>query len=510
MISLILGENLFQQGISSFFATNNDGFINSDLWKLLTIAGHRSGALSINVRFQDVVDSWVVLPGFPVLVVDYNNNEEKVALHQKHFKYSSSLNWNSISSLNDSNFFIPITYTTSKVKNFKDVRVDNWLTDNVIIFKLKDLGNKDDWIIFNTNILGLYKVQYSNSNWNNIIRGLDSDKHDGIHLFNRYQLVTDIMDFAQSGDVSYELMFNLLSYLRNEEKFEPWKASAFGFQRLIKIIHRTPLMDVFKEYYSELIQPLYAKHNYFTKFPEFSQTQDLFKLTVFALNWACSNDLDDCIDDTKKLFQKWRLGKDLDISLKFTPEVTYIFLCNAIRHGNMGDWNYLITEGNNFTFSKIAPEIIFNALSCSRDTLILSRYLSLILPLRSEEYLPDIAFPFLRLIMENPVGFDIGKTFLLNNFDAFQNSPNIKKLEIGRFFMHLASILISESEVNELRGFLKARGHFFKDYMPDIENSFKESQANIQWYKREHDKLKSVLKESIKNLQKKKDAETRR
>lgn len=54
------------------------------------------------------------------------------------------------------------------------------------------------------------------------------------------------MDFAQSGDVSYELMFNLLSYLRNEEKFEPWKASAFGFQRLIKIIHRTPLMDVFK------------------------------------------------------------------------------------------------------------------------------------------------------------------------------------------------------------------------------------------------------------------------
>lgn len=81
MISLILGENLFQQGISSFFATNKDGFINSDLWKLLTIAGHRSGALSMNVRFQDVVDSWV-LTGFPVLVVDYNNNEEKVALHQ--------------------------------------------------------------------------------------------------------------------------------------------------------------------------------------------------------------------------------------------------------------------------------------------------------------------------------------------------------------------------------------------------------------------------------------------
>ncbi|XP_075221696.1 aminopeptidase N-like isoform X2 [Lycorma delicatula] len=83
MISLILGENLFQQGISSFFATNKDGFINSDLWKLLTIAGHRSGALSMNVRFQDVVDSWVVLTGFPVLVVDYNNNEEKVALHQE-------------------------------------------------------------------------------------------------------------------------------------------------------------------------------------------------------------------------------------------------------------------------------------------------------------------------------------------------------------------------------------------------------------------------------------------
>ncbi|XP_075213540.1 uncharacterized protein LOC142319768 isoform X1 [Lycorma delicatula] len=35
----------------------------------------------MNVRFQDVVDSWV-LTGFPVLVVDYNNNEEKVALHQ--------------------------------------------------------------------------------------------------------------------------------------------------------------------------------------------------------------------------------------------------------------------------------------------------------------------------------------------------------------------------------------------------------------------------------------------
>lgn len=96
-----------------------------------------------------------------------------------------------------------------------------------------------------TTILGFYRVNYDEDNWNAIINQLYKD-NKVIHVYNRAQLIDDVFNLALANKVDYLLVLKLTKYLQNEEDLVPWYSAKNGFSYLLNRMRRNP------DYYKNL------------------------------------------------------------------------------------------------------------------------------------------------------------------------------------------------------------------------------------------------------------------
>lgn len=94
-------------------------------------------------------------------------------------------------------------------------------------------------------ILGYYRVNYDDKNWDDLTNQLKED-HSQIHIYSRIQLVDDILTLAEGGKISFDKAFNLISYLKNEKDFGPWKVAINRFKVLLRKITDENLYTLLK------------------------------------------------------------------------------------------------------------------------------------------------------------------------------------------------------------------------------------------------------------------------
>lgn len=68
-------------------------------------------------------------------------------------------------------------------------------------------------------------MNYDEANWEMIISTLMSKDAGKIPAINRVLLIENSLDLAKTGHIPYDVPFELLSYLRNEEEYLPWKTA---------------------------------------------------------------------------------------------------------------------------------------------------------------------------------------------------------------------------------------------------------------------------------------------
>lgn len=95
-------------------------------------------------------------------------------------------------------WWVPLTYTSQDSPDFNDTRVKAWLKGTETQTWLPHLPAKDQWIIFNVQQTGYYRVNYDQHNWNLLIQQVLTD-HQRIHIKNRVQMIDDVMNLATTG-----------------------------------------------------------------------------------------------------------------------------------------------------------------------------------------------------------------------------------------------------------------------------------------------------------------------
>lgn len=93
-------------------------------------------------------------------------------------------------------------------------------------------------------ILGFYRVNYDEFNWNLLTRQLKTDINE-VHVINRAQLVDDSLNLARADRLSYEIAFDLISYLSSETDYLPWQAALPSFSFLQTSLSGSALYDRF-------------------------------------------------------------------------------------------------------------------------------------------------------------------------------------------------------------------------------------------------------------------------
>lgn len=176
------------------------------------------------------------------LIVLTKSKEETIYLELSHFKKErfTLLKNDYNGSHGFSTWFIPITFT----KNFSDENYrKEWLKSSEA--QLDDLPQPSQWVIFNVNLQGFYRVNYDLQNWDLIVSQL-LDDHKKIDVVNRAALLDDAFSLARASVLDYSIPLKLAIYLSKEREYLPWKTTLNSLSYLNNMLKMTPVYEMFQ------------------------------------------------------------------------------------------------------------------------------------------------------------------------------------------------------------------------------------------------------------------------
>jgi aminopeptidase N len=216
----------------------------------------------------------------------------------------------------------------------------------------------------------------------------------------------------------------------------------------------------------------------------FHQKDDDPLLTKFhrinILSTACSVGHEGCIQNARALYAEWMNKTDPNVDNPIPTNLRRTIYCNGIRHGGEKEWDF---AWRRYLESNVATEkaIILLALSCTRETWILNRYLHWAIKPGSGIRKQDS-----RSVMSGVANNDVGN-FLAFNF-VREKWSTIRKyfgtgFSLGGVIKTIASKFNTPYDLEELQFFKKRYEHELASAARSLDQAIEGTQANIAWMK---------------------------
>lgn len=268
--------------------------------------------------FAKAFSSWELQSGSPMIHVIFEKDLKQFQITQKRYLNADSNN------IDSSSWFIPLNFAHANNPNFSDTRITHYFENGTSV-KIIPTENVDDaeWFVFNKQQLGFYRVNYDFENWHNLIRVLNGENYQQIHVLNRAQIVDDVMNFAIDGHVDFDVALGVLMYLRQETDYLPWAAAVNYLDRLDYLLLGSDVHVMLHQFVSHLVSTLYVAHGVHEKTGEEFLNKNAREI---AINWSCRSGNARCLRDAylqvhSSITQEKSIPKPLEIA----------FLCNGIK-----------------------------------------------------------------------------------------------------------------------------------------------------------------------------------
>ncbi|XP_034540681.1 aminopeptidase Ey-like [Notolabrus celidotus] len=359
MLSDFLTEEVFKKGLQTYLNEFQFGnAVYTDLWNHLEAAANQSSVRPPK-SVHEIMNTWVLQMGFPVVTIDTTTG----AVTQKHFLLDPDSNVTTPSDFNYE-WIVPIRWL--KTGAVQDL---TWLDVKSKPFvEMKTTGN--DWVLVNHNVVGYYRVNYDEGNWNKLLTTL-STKHGDIPVINRAQLIDDAFNMARAKIISTVLALKTTKYLVNERDYMPWDSAIDNLDFFYLMFDRSEVYGAMQAYLKKQVTPLFQYYETqtgnWTNIPEGHMDQ---YNQVNAISMACKSGLEECQTLATTWFKEWMDTKNNSIH----PNLRSTVYCNAIAAGGADEWEFAWTEFEKASIATEAEKIRY-ALSCTKQPWLLNRYL---------------------------------------------------------------------------------------------------------------------------------------
>ncbi|KAK6617703.1 hypothetical protein RUM44_005291 [Polyplax serrata] len=307
MLNYTLGHEAFMSGVRDYLQKNLLSNVEEDdLWEALNDHAHREANLRPDLHLKDVMYNWTRKAGYPILQVtrDYDNNTASVSQTRfVRFKGDFEFRDNSQDFADiTTKWWVPLTYTTGSEMNFRDTKPKIWLDPADESVTLTDMPSKNDFVLMNLDVSGLYRVNYDERNWALLAAYLINEDYSDISVLNRVQIIDDLLDLARSGDIPYERALEATGYLRRETHFLPWKAALSNFDFITRMFRSKDNNKNWKKFVRHLVSPRFDELGFdFVKNESLSDSLNRKQI----VKWACKTGLRQCTRKSVSLFKKW-------------------------------------------------------------------------------------------------------------------------------------------------------------------------------------------------------------
>lgn len=505
MMNSFLSGKVFQQGVSNYL--NKYQYRNAeqdDLWESLTEAGHRSKVLPQNLTVKEIMDSWTLQTGYPIVDVtrEYGKGGKIVRFSQRRFLALPNLKKEDSSQC----WWIPITLMTSKSADFSDSK-PIWLPcdqqksagkqadQHDIIsnekMELREEMGESDWLIVNKQMTALARFNYDDNNWDLITRQLHSN-HSRIPTLNRVQVILDVMELSKYNVLKYSKAFDLIEYIYKEREYLPWKAALNTLYSLDDLLKRTGQPY---EYFRAYVRNLLAEQ--FSIQPQLRDSLEgyeerLHKTQMYSA--ACHFGLPECEERVQAEYKAWKSSRDLNAYV-IPADMMYLTYCEQVKKSSQEEWNFLY---NRYLHADTPSEKInlLRALGCSKDPSILKNYLSLAFDNPEREVRTQDLSTLFASVAHNPAGYQVAKDYLYGNVDKIYTLYGPKNQQIVKYLSQISSKIITE---DELREFNEVKSKYYDKYLKQsqilLQQAEENPMINLQWHRHNFEFVSQLLDE---------------
>ncbi|XP_037790240.1 aminopeptidase N-like [Penaeus monodon] len=501
MMLHFLSEPTFRSGIESYLKTfSYSSAEQDDLWEHLTAAAHRDRKLPENLTVKTIMDTWTLQKGFPVVKVARSSDGTSADVSQEHFLLMKNEN---LSQTQDLRWWVPLSYTSQSEANFDQTEAKRLMEDSEERITITSLPPKDQWVIFNLQQTGYYRVNYDDHNWNLLVQQLKDD-HEVIHVVNRAQIIDDAMNLARAGQLSYTMALEVYAYLKNEKEDTPYAAARNSYDYLRLMFSGTEAEAALEQYYSAstlqditwasqippsfLEEALRLMHQWMNS-PEnkkpslpFSGVSPYFpycsSFVVFFFS-KYFNALVLCYllyynpvsPSCSSLYGKTPFSHSI-----FPPDLREVFICEAVGESGEEEWNFVWSEymKSNDALDKAT---LLNALTCTKNSNILSRFLDMAISPDSGIKMDDIG-SILQSVNANSEGQSIAWNFLKKHWNHI--FP-YKKQKRGELLWTMTVSFKTQDALRDLEAFLQDSNTDLKEVTVRARQVVERTKINVKW-----------------------------
>ncbi|XP_047471494.1 aminopeptidase N-like [Penaeus chinensis] len=483
MMNGFLTEDSFRKGIVSFLRANKYKTATTDnLWHHLTRAAHVDGTLSRNISVKELMNTWSLQIGYPVVKVVRSpdgtsaNVTQKLYLARGHFDRNDTF---------DHKWWIPLTYTSQSEADFNRTHDITWMKDSEGSISITHLPPKDQWVIFNLQETGYYRVTYDDHNWNLLIQQLKND-HRVIDVKNQVQLADDAMNLGVAGELSFKVVLDLINSLKNTTDLNGFVVIS-NIEYMNLMLSSTPIYEKFQHFLLSLLAPLYANLGLSNGAPK---TFGLHVEYPEVVRWACEFGHPDCIARAKNVYKQ--LMKDPENSSLIPEVLKPTVLCTAIARGGPNEWAFAWSRYLKVPEKEKQKYLV--ALGCTRDTLIRDQFVTE--TLGKSQHLPvSEALHVINSLGSHPLGGPTGWSFLQSNWDVVTNTIGEQYYFIKTLLEMATQSFNTEEQRVKVQEFLRL--HVVDEAATQVlDPVISQTEKNVAWMHRSYEAISQWLDEN--------------
>ncbi|CAH2108175.1 unnamed protein product [Euphydryas editha] len=478
MLEGFVGEENFRLGVSDYLKKYEFGnTITKDLLSSLEPYFKKNNP---QLRLMYIMDTWTRQMGYPLLTVTPGDKTNTYVITQKRFLIDPEAVVNDESDYKY-RWFVPITYTTSSGPKENIL----WFPDNFDSVTLT-LAEGEKWLKINNNQVGYYRVNYTDSMWQDLTEQLQSQTEQ-LTISDRSNLLDDAFALAEAQVIPYRVALNLSTYLRVENDFVPWETATSIFASLSTRLLNTPAHDDLQKYVQHLVKPLYTKQTW--ERTSLSVIEGLLRTRILSL--STKYQLPDAEEKVRNIFLKWlNLPKEVTIE----PDLRDFIYYYGMKAASQDEWDKLWTiyleEDDAQEQAKLR-----SALSAPRDVNILKRYMELAWDekyVRSQDYLNVLSS-----ISSNPSGTDLVWKNVRDNWPQLVERFTLNSRYLGSLIPSITGTFNTEISLKEMETFFAQypeAGAGESSRVRALENV----RNNIKWTNTHQSDVSAWLKEQVK------------
>ncbi|XP_044048314.1 aminopeptidase N-like isoform X2 [Siniperca chuatsi] len=359
MLSDFLTEEVFTMGLRTYLAEFAFGnAVYTDLWKHLQMAVD-ANKTKLPEPVNNIMNTWVLQMGFPVVTI----NTSTGVVSQKHFLLDPDSDVTAPSPYNYE-WIVPIKWMKTRA-----IQAPEWLKDKSATINAMQASGTD-WVLANLNVVGYYRVNYDQGNWERLLNVLNTN-HKLIPVINRAQLVDDAFNLARAKIIPTVLALNTTNYLNKEIEYMPWESALSNLDFFYLMFDRSEVYGPMQDYLRKQVTPLFEYYKSMTgnwsnvpvgHMDQYNQ--------VNAISLACRTGLEECQNLAKAWFNEWMDTKKNLIH----PNLRSTVYCNAIAAGGAKEWEFAWSQFKDATIASEADKLR-SALACTKQPWLLNRYL---------------------------------------------------------------------------------------------------------------------------------------